>query len=416
MNTLTTTAERSEERSGSMTDRWAKALFLRFMNHLDHGHLTVCDGQEVLNFGTDRELSAHLTVLDQRFYSKVILGGSIGAGEAYIDRLWDTSDLVAVVRVIARNMAVLDRLEKKFGWIFKPYRLLLHRRNRNNKSGARRNIISHYDLGNDLYGAFLDSRMMYSSAIYPDKTSDVEQAAAHKLEIICRKLDLKADDNVIEIGSGWGGFAIYAAANYGCRVTTTTISEAQYREAKRRIEEAGLSDKITLLQKDYRDLDGKFDKLVSIEMIEAVGHEYLPGYFTKCSNLLNKDGRMVIQAITISDQNYDKYIKEVDFIQRHVFPGGCLVANKVMLDLIARKTDMVVRGLEDFGIDYARTLNDWRIAFNEAFESLEIKGYDDRFRRLWNFYLAYCEGGFRERSISLVHLVATKPEFRSEIN
>lgn len=416
MNTLTTTAEKAEERSGSITDRWAKAIFLRFMGQLEQGQLTVCDGEEVRNFGTDRDLSAHITVLDQRFYSKVILGGSIGAGEAYIDRLWDTSDLVAVVRVIARNMAMLDRLEQRFGWLFKPYRLLLQRRNRNNKSGARRNIISHYDMGNDLYGAFLDSRMMYSSAIYPDETSDLEQAAVHKLEIICRKLDLKPDDSVIEIGSGWGGFAIYAAANYGCRVTTTTISEAQHQEAKRRIEEAGLSDKITLLKQDYRELGGTFDKLVSIEMIEAVGHEYLPEYFAKCSSLLKRNGRMVIQAITISDQSYDKYIKEMDFIQRHVFPGGCLVANKVMFDLIARKTDMVVRGLEDFGIDYARTLNDWRIAFNQSFDSLELSRYDDRFKRLWNFYLAYCEGGFRERSISVAHLVATKPDFRSEIS
>ena len=416
MNTLTSTAEKSAERSGSITDRWAKAIFLRFMGHLDQGRLTVRDGEEVLSFGSDRHLSAHVTVLDQRFYSKVILGGSIGAGEAYIDRLWDTSDLVAVVRVIARNMAMLDRLEKRFGWLFQPYQLLLHRRNRNSKSGARRNIISHYDLGNDLYGAFLDSRMMYSSAIYPDSTSDLEQAAVNKLEIICRKLDLKPDDEVIEIGSGWGGFAIYAAANYGCRVTTTTISEAQYQEAKRRIEEAGLNDKITLLMKDYRDLDSTFDKLVSIEMIEAVGHEYLPEYFAKCSSLLKQNGRMLIQAITINDQNYDKYIKEVDFIQRHVFPGGCLVANKVMFDLIDRNTDMVVRGLEDYGIDYARTINDWRVAFNRSLDSHELTGYDDRFRRLWNFYLAYCEGGFRERSISVVHLVATKPGFRSEIS
>ena len=416
MNTLTSTAEKSGERSGSITDRWAKAIFLRFMGHLDQGRLTVRDGEEVLSFGSDRQLSAHVTVLDQRFYSKVILGGSIGAGEAYIDRLWDTSDLVAVVRVIARNMAMLDRLEKRFGWLFQPYQLLLHRRNRNSKSGARRNIISHYDLGNDLYGAFLDSRMMYSSAIYPDSTSDLEQAAVNKLAIICRKLDLKPDDEVIEIGSGWGGFAIYAAANYGCRVTTTTISEAQYLEAKRRIEEAGLNDKITLLMKDYRDLDSTFDKLVSIEMIEAVGHEYLPEYFAKCSSLLKQNGRMLIQAITINDQNYDKYIKEVDFIQRHVFPGGCLVANKVMFDLIDRKTDMVVRGLEDYGIDYARTINDWRVAFNRSLDSHELTGYDDRFRRLWNFYLAYCEGGFRERSISVVHLVATKPGFRSEIS
>ena len=412
MNTLTTTAEKAQERSGSMTERWAKALFLKFMQHLKNGQLIVSDGEEVMTFGSDGELSARITVLDQQFYSKLILGGSIGAGEAYIDRLWDTNDLVAVVRIIARNMGLLNRLEKRFGWLFQPYRLVLHRRNRNNKSGAKRNIISHYDLGNDLYETFLDSRMMYSAAIYPDESSDLEQAAGHKLDVICRKLGLTPEDSVVEIGSGWGGFAIHAAANYGCAVTTTTISEAQYKEAKRRIDKAGLGDKITLLKKDYRDLDGTFDKLVSIEMIEAVGHEYLPEYFATCSRLLKPAGKMLLQAITISDQVYEQYRKGVDFIQRHVFPGGCLVANRVMFDLIARKTDMVVRGLEDFGLDYAKTLSDWRSAFGRSTDSLELNGYDDRFRRLWNFYLAYCEGGFRERWISVVHLVATKPEFR----
>ena len=310
------------------------------------------------------------------------------------------------------NLNMLSRLEKSCGWLLHPYRLVQHRRNRNNRSGAKRNIISHYDLGNDLYETFLDSRMMYSSAIYPDDSSDLEEAAGHKLDIICRKLELKPGDSVIEIGSGWGGFAIHAAAHYGCKVTTTTISEAQYEEAQRRIEAAGLEDRITLLKKDYRDLDGSFDKLVSIEMIEAVGHEFLADYFAKCSCLLKSSGKMLLQAITICDQAYDHYLKGVDFIQRHVFPGGCLVANKVMFDLIARKTDMVVRALEDYGLDYARTLKDWRIAFGRSTDGLELKGYDDRFRRLWNYYLAYCEGGFRERWISVVHLVATKPDFR----
>mgnify|MGYP001821723874 FL=1 len=395
-----------------MTERWAKALFLRFMEHLKNGHLSVSDGEEVMTFGSDGELSARITVLDQQFYSKLVLGGSIGAGEAYIDRLWYTNDLVSLVLIIALNMGLLNRLEKRFGWLFQPYRLLLHRRNRNNKNGAKRNIISHYDLGNDLYESLLDSRMMYSAAIYPDESSDLEQAAGHKLDIICRKLALTPEDSVVEIGSGWGGFAIHAAANYGCTVTTTTISEAQFEEAKRRIDKAGVRDKVTLLKKDYRDLDGTYDKLVSIEMIEAVGHEYLPDYFATCSRLLKPAGKMLLQAITISDQVYEQYRKGVDFIQRHVFPGGSLVANRVMFDLIARKTDMVVRGLEDFGLDYARTLNDWRSAFGRSTDSLEHNGYDDRFRRLWNFYLAYCEGGFRERWISVVHLLATKPDFR----
>ena len=285
MNSLTTTAEKTGESSGSIIDRWAKTLFVHFMNYIEHGQLKVSDGDEEMVFGTEGDLSAHVTVLDQRFYLKMILGGSVGAGEAYIGHYWDTNDLVAVVRVFARNLSMLSRLEKSCGWLLQPYRLVQHRRNRNNRSGAKRNIISHYDLGNDLYETFLDSRMMYSSAIYPDDTSDLEEAAGHKLDIICRKLELKPGDSVIEIGSGWGGFAIHAAANYGCKVTTTTISETQYEEAKRRIEAAGLEDRITLLKKDYRDLDGSFDKLVSIEMIEAVGHEFLADYFAKCSSL-----------------------------------------------------------------------------------------------------------------------------------
>jgi cyclopropane-fatty-acyl-phospholipid synthase len=255
--------------------------------------------------------------------------------------------------------------------------------------------------------------MMYSSAMYPKKTSSLEEASLHKLETICKKLDLQPSDKVIEIGSGWCGFAIYAAAKYGCHVTTVTISEAQYQEGKKRIEEAGLSDRITLLKQDYRDLTGSYDKLVSIEMIEAVGHRYHPQFFSKCNELLKDNGIMLIQAITMKDQGYEQYIKTVDFIQRHIFPGGCLPSNNRMLQLVSSETDMVVRQLDDFGFDYARTLREWRNRFNQSFSGLRNKGYDDTFKRLWNFYLCYCEGGFLERAISVVHLVATRPNNRS---
>jgi len=409
MSTLTTTIDKDRESSASLSSRLAKSLFVKFLKTIEHGRLIVHDGAEVMTFGPKSSLSARITVLDQRFYGKVVLGGSVGAGEAYIDRFWDTGELVAVIRIIARNIDLLNRFEKRYGWLFRPYQLLQHQRNRNSRGGSRRNISSHYDLGNDLYRSFLDRTMMYSSAIYPEPSSSLEEASTHKLERICKRLDLQPADHVIEIGSGWGGFAIHAAANYGCRVTTTTISEAQFQEAKERIQAAGLGDKITLLKEDYRDLSGEYDKLVSIEMIEAVGHAYLPEYFSTCSRLLKKTGRMLIQAITINDQEYKRYIRSVDFIQRHVFPGGSLVANRTMVDLISEKTDMVVRGLHDFGLDYARTLHDWQARFNRNFESLEPLGYDERFRRLWNFYLAYCQGGFMERTISVVHLVANKP-------
>ena len=409
MSTLTTTVCKDREARASLSGRLAKNLFVKFLKSIEHGQLIIHDGREVMTFGSKSRLSAHITVFDQRFYAKVVLGGSVGAGEAYVDRYWDTSDLVSVIRVIASNVDLLNRFEKRYGWIFQPYHLLMHRRNRNSINGSRRNISSHYDLGNDLYKSFLDPTMMYSSAIYPAASSNLEEASIHKLDTICKRLELKPSDHVIEIGSGWGGFAIHAAANYGCRVTTTTISEAQYLEAEDKIQAAGLGDRITLLKQDYRDLSGEYDKLVSIEMIEAVGHDYLPEYFAACGRLLKKTGKMLIQAITINDQEYTRYIRSVDFIQRHVFPGGSLVSNRTMLDLIAEKTDMVVRGLHDFGLDYARTLHDWQTRFNHNFESIEPVGYDERFRRLWNFYLAYCRGGFMERTISVVHLVADKP-------
>jgi cyclopropane-fatty-acyl-phospholipid synthase len=287
--------------------------------------------------------------------------------------------------------------------------------NRNSRHGSRKNILAHYDLGNDLYKEFLDPTMMYSSAIYPSASSSLEEAAEYKLDHICKRLNLGPQDSVIEIGSGWGGFALHAASRYGCHVTTTTISDAQYAEAKRRIELAGLTDRITLLKKDYRDLEGTYDKLVSIEMIEAVGYHYLPTFFKKCGTLLKSGGTMLLQAITIRDQQFKSYVNDVDFIQKHIFPGGCLTSNSHMLKLIAEKSDMVVRNIEDFGLDYARTLSDWKERFLSAFPKLEKQGYDERFRRLWEFYLSYCEGGFRERSISVVQLVSTRPHNQVQV-
>lgn len=309
-------------------------------------------------------------------------------------------------------MSLLDKMERGLALLLRPIDLFKHLLKSNDKKGSRSNILAHYDLGNDMYSSFLDTTMMYSSAIYPSKKSTLEEAQRHKLEIICKKLDLKSTDHIIEIGSGWGGFAIHAAKNYGCHVTTTTISDAQFEEASSRITAARLTDKITLLKKDYRELSGTFDKLVSIEMIEAVGHKYLPDFFTQCKKLLKPDGKMLLQAITITDQKYKQYVNSVDFIQRYIFPGGCVPSNTRMMQLITDNTDMVVRQIDDFGFDYARTIKDWRKRFNNGHNTLLAKGYDEPFRRLWNFYLSYCEGGFLERSISVVHIVATRPNNR----
>lgn len=410
MNSMTniTNYERSEG-EGSFATRWSRALLLRMLSGIKFGQLVLQEGDKQWRFGQGKCPCAHVTILDTTAYRKILFGGSIGGGEAYVDKLWDVDDLTALARIMVLNMSLLDRMEKGIAWLFRPLVLARHFLNTNSKRGSKRNILAHYDLGNDMYEAFLDPAMMYSSAIYPNRQATLDEAQQHKLEVICRKLDLQPTDSVIEIGTGWGGFAIYAAARYGCHVTTTTISDAQYEEASRRVAAAGLKDKITLLRNDYRELSGQYEKLVSIEMIEAVGYRFLPDFFEKCGDLLKPDGKMLLQAITITDQKYEEYAHNVDFIQRYIFPGGCLPSNSRMLQLIAEKTDMVVRSINDFGFDYAQTLGDWRLRFNEAYAGLRKKGYDETFKRLWEYYLCYCEGGFLERSISVVHVVASRP-------
>lgn len=398
-----------------LSNSWLMSLLFKMLKQLKYGRLTVQDGSRTWTFGRESQIRAHVTIHDRRAYRKILFGGSIGAGEAYIEELWDVDNLTALVRIMVLNMSLLDKMERGLAWLTRPLDLSRHLLNSNNKKGSRRNILAHYDLGNEMYSTFLDPSMMYSSAIYPGKDSSLEEAQQHKLDIICKKLDLRPTDRVIEIGTGWGGFAIYAAQNYGCHVTTTTISEAQYTEAKKRIEAAGLTDKISLIKEDYRELCGRYDKLVSIEMIEAVGHKFLPEFFKQCEQLLQPDGKMLLQAITISDQKYKQYVRSVDFIQRYIFPGGCVPSNNRMVQLIAEKTDMVVRQIDDFGFDYARTIKDWRARFSTNYEQLLAKGYDETFKRLWEFYLCYCEGGFLERSISVVHVVATRPHHRQFI-
>jgi len=408
-NTPTCNTRSAKSRSSSS---WLTSILFKLLDKLEYGQLTVQEKGKIQTFGNDSSLRAHVTINDSRAYRKIVFGGSIGAGEAYIDKLWDVDNLTALVRIMVLNMSLLDQMERGLAWLNRPVDIIKHLINSNNKKGAKRNILAHYDLGNDMYSSFLDPTMMYSSAIYPTRESTLVDAQQHKLDVICKKLDLQPTDKVVEIGSGWGGFAIHAAQNYGCHVTTTTISDAQYAEARRRIETLGLTEKITLVQKDYRELTGKFDKLVSIEMIEAVGHKYLPDFFKQCEHLLKPEGKMLIQAITIADQKYTQYSRSVDFIQRYIFPGGCVPSNARMLQVIGEKTDMVVRQIDDFGFDYARTIKDWRKRFNNSYEYLQEKGYDETFKRLWEFYLCYCEGGFLERSISVVHVVATRPRNR----
>lgn len=355
-------------------------------------------------------LAVTLMIHDSSVYRQLLFGGSIALADSYINGEWDTSDLTALIRLAARNLAVLNKLESRFASISKTLEKAKHQLRSNDQSGAKSNILAHYDLGNAMYQRFLDETMMYSSAVYPTADTSLAQAQQHKLALICQRLQLSADDHVIEIGTGWGGFAIYAAQHYGCHVTTTTISDAQYQEARSRVAAAGLSDKITLLKQDYRELTGHYDKLVSIEMIEAVGHEYLPMFFAKCNSLLKPTGLMVLQAITFNDQNYEDYLDSVDFIQTHIFPGGCLLSNQELTTQFTKQTDMVIKQLHDYGFDYAYTLRDWRAAFMAQRQEIKALGYDEAFIRLWEFYFCYCEGGFLERTIGVVQVTAVKPD------
>jgi cyclopropane-fatty-acyl-phospholipid synthase len=394
-------------------DKKCRDLVFSILDKLSYGQLTILENGESFCFpslkGQGVSVHGQIHIRDLSVYRDFVKGGSIGAAEAFIDGKWDSPDLTSVIRIFAKAQQLTDDLEKQKTWLTFLKNKLLKWKNRNTQSGSKKNILAHYDLGNALYERFLDSEMMYSSAIYGNDDMSLSEAQILKLDTICQRLQLSKDDHLIEIGTGWGGLAIHAAKNYGCKVTTTTISDAQFDYAKKRVESLGLTDQITLLKEDYRNLKGQYDKLVSIEMIEAVGFEFLSGFFEKCSSLLKADGRMLIQAITIADQRLDYYRNNVDFIQKYIFPGGFLPSVSLMTDLVRDKTSMTVRELNDFGIDYARTLADWRTNFLANWDEIAPHGYDETFKRLWLYYLGYCEGAFRERSTSVVHLVADKP-------
>jgi cyclopropane-fatty-acyl-phospholipid synthase len=395
-------------------DRLCRKFTLEFLGQLKQGDITLVEGEERIQLGeVGSELKVTLTVLDPAFYQKLVLAGSVGGGEAYIYGYWRCDNLTALVRIFGRNLPLLDKMDSTWSRLSRPLLKALNWRNSNSKEQAKKNIAAHYDLGNEMYKLFLDKSMMYSSAVFPDDNTDLATAQQYKLKQICDKLQLKPTDHLVEIGTGWGGMAIFAAQHYGCKVTTTTISAEQLAYAKTQVEALGLQDKITLLFEDYRDLTGQFDKLVSIEMIEAVGDNYLDEYFEKCASLLKPDGLMVLQAITIVDQRYQQYVREVDFIKRFVFPGGCLPSISRMATAVSLRTDLVIRQINDIGFDYAKTLKLWCDNFMHQRDAVHQLGYDDNFIRLWHFYLCYCEGGFMERATSAVHMVLSKPDNRS---
>ena len=383
------------------------------------GRLQLQDPLGSLHFGAAQPSSllpaapdVTLHIHDLSAYLDIATGGTIGAAEAYMAGKWTVSDLPGVMRLLVINREVMNRLESGMARFGGTLLKVAHWYHRNNRSGSRRNIQAHYDLGNELFELFLDPTMMYSSAVFPRPEASLEEASLHKLDLLCRKLDLQPSDHLLEIGTGWGGLALHAAQNFGCRVTTTTISRNQFDFATERVRKARLSDRITIISEDYRDLKGTFDKLVSVEMIEAVGLNFLDGYFRVCSERLKPAGRMVLQSIIIADRHYEQARHSVDFIQKYIFPGGALPSCGAMLASLSRVTDLQLTNLQDIGLDYARTLQIWRERFLQRLPEVRGLGYPEEFVRMWEWYLAYCEGGFLERAISAVQVVFDKPDCR----
>lgn len=395
----------------TMVDSFLRRQLLARLAGLRGGSLQIQDalGEHLLGADSPHAMHPRLRVHRNAFYRATSLRGSLGAGESYVNGDWDCDDLVGLVRLMVRNRYLTDKLDSGAARILRLLDRLLHRSRANTCRGARRNIAAHYDAGNDFFEIVLSPDMMYSSAIWTTPDDTLEAASTRKLDLVCRRLNLRPGLKVLEIGTGWGGFAIHAARHYGCEVTTTTISAQQHALASRRVAEAGLSDRVRVLREDYRALTGQYDRLASIEMIEAVGADYLGEYFRLVGALLKPDGLALLQAITIEDHRYEAAVRDVDFIKRHVFPGSFIPSIGAMLAAKTRHSDLALVALEDFGESYARTLAAWRARLEAGLPRIRAAGYDEAFIRLWRFYLSYCEGGFLERSIGVAHLLLARP-------
>lgn len=417
--TLGNGVERLAQVAGKST--MAQTMLHRLLRGITRGQLVIEDQTGIHTFGTEEStvtLSGTMSaprgiikVLDMQMYADVSTRGSIGAAESFMKGYWTSPDLVQVIRVFVGNRALLTQLDSSFARLLMPFWKLAHWLRRNNRDGSKKNIVAHYDLGNDFFKTFLDETMMYSAAIFESPDVTLGDASRAKIDRICRKLELKPTDHVVEIGAGWGGFAIHAVNNYGCRVTTTTISDEQFAFATERVRAAGLQDRITIVKDDYRDLPkrGLFDKLVSIEMIEAVGARYLNQYINVCSRLLKPDGAALIQAITIADQEYERALRSVDFIQKYIFPGSFIPSVTAIMEAMATSSDMRLVDLDDLTMHYVETLRCWRASFTRNIQVIRNLGLGDEFVRMWQFYFCYCEGGFMERAIGDVQLHFKKP-------
>jgi cyclopropane-fatty-acyl-phospholipid synthase len=377
-------------------DTWAARLIRAQLSRIGDGHLTITDPWGTWHFGRPSALGARIVVHAPDVYRRVLVGGTLAAARAYRGGDWSADDAAAVCRIFCRNAHLIDGIDDGWARLTRPWNKLVHRMRPNSRTGSRRNIRAHYDLGNDFFRLFLDDTMSYSCGIFERPNSTMREASIAKMDRICRTLDLQPSDHLVEIGSGWGGLAIHAARHYGCRVTTATVSKAQHALAVERVREAGVGDRVTVLLSDYRDLTGRYDKLVSVEMIEAVGHEYLGAYFETCGRLLEPGGLMLIQAITVPDEHYDKHRRSVDFIQQDIFPGSSIPSIAAMREAMA-STDLEIVEIFDITPHYAETLRRWRAAFMSKLDEVRALGLSDDFIRMWEYYLAYTEAGFEER-------------------
>jgi cyclopropane-fatty-acyl-phospholipid synthase len=385
---------------------------IEYFKRIEIGRLVMTIGDDCFEMGQeshDTELVAYIHVENKAVFRQMMLNGMVGAAEMFMLGAWHTPDLSMVIKIMSLNINMLNEMENHRSIPQRISSKLFNYFKQNTLSGSQKNISAHYDLSNDFFSTFLDPSMMYSSAIFKTQETSLAEAAVYKLDAICQKLELKPSDHLLEIGTGWGGMAIHAAQNYGCKVTTTTISQAQYDFACEKVSRLGLGHQITVLKDDYRDLSGSFDKLVSIEMIEAVGHQFYQSYFERCSSLLKPHGLALIQAITISDQRFHEAKDATDFIQRYIFPGGCLPSVSVIANCIAEYTDMQLTDLHDITDSYVLTLQHWRDAFLNNIDDIKAMGFDDVFCRMWEYYLCYCEGGFDARIIQTSQILLAKP-------
>jgi cyclopropane-fatty-acyl-phospholipid synthase len=399
-----------DKRTGFLVNAARRAVLSR-LSGIEGGEIRLFDRATGLTHraGAPSDLAARIVIEDPRTYVQIATGGTLGAAEAFLRGWWTADDLTAALRIFVRGLATTDGLERDASWWWQAFARVGHAVRRNSRIGSRRNISDHYDLGNGFFRLVLDETMTYSCGVFPRPGASLREASEMKFARLCAKLDLRPDDHLLEIGTGWGSCAIHAARHHGCRVTTTTISANQAAVARERVRAAGLDDRVEVLLCDYRDLQGKYDRLISIEMIEAVGHAYLPAYFATCARLLEDDGLMAVQAITMPDHRYERSRREVDFIQRYVFPGSCVPSMAAMLGAMAKGSDLRVVDADDITNHYVPTLQGWRTNFLENLDEIRELGYDERFVRMWTYYLAYCEAGFAERYIGTMHMVLARP-------